>query len=79
MTEIILATLATYGIATLLAEYPGPFNIFEKARERLSAPQFACNVCLGVLIAIPLAIALNLSLVEYFAVVGSVVALARAT
>jgi hypothetical protein len=72
--NIIYAIIATYGIATLLAEYDGPFNVLSKLRNR-GMPN--CNVCMGVWIAIPLALFLEIGLIGYFVTIGGVVILGR--
>ncbi len=75
MIEIIIGILGTYGLAALLAEYPGPFGILSKLRK-VGMPD--CSVCLAVWIAIPIAYFAGIGTLGYLAVIGSVILLERA-
>lgn len=79
---MILAALITFAIATLLAEYDGPFSVFAWLRKPLSKSRFGnpfeCAVCLSVYIAGICAIVTGLSFVEYLATVGIAIFLIKA-
>jgi len=76
--NIILTIFAVYGIATVVADYAGPFAIFDKLREiKPLSSLLSCNVCLTPYIAFVFFIALDMPLLAYLAVVGAVVLLAR--
>ncbi len=77
MIELLIAILGTYGVAVLVSEYDGLFSIFAKARRSFLRPLLVCSVCFAVWVAIAFSIALNLSLLEYLAVLGGAVLLAR--
>lgn len=79
MTEIALVAGGTYGIATIVADYDGPFGVFERLRRSRLAKLFACNVCLMPYAAIPLALGLDVGLYGYLAAIGLGVILARLT
>lgn len=78
MIEILIATLATYALSTLIAEYDGPFDVFVSARETYGK-LLSCNVCSGVWFAIAISIALGLGFFECLAVIGANTILARNT
>lgn len=73
---IITAILATFGIASLLTEYDGPFNAFVRLRGYVGGP-FKCLVCLSCWVAIPICIYLGLNFIEYLAVIGGVIFIYR--
>lgn len=50
MIELLFTTLGTYGIATIIAEYSGPFGMFAKLPKR---EPWDCNVCLGTWLLLP--------------------------
>lgn len=80
MGEIIIASLATYGISSLLTEYSGIKDIFIKARLRFPNSALNCIVCTSVYVSIALFIIVLLGLGYYltpFAVVGVVIILDR--
>lgn len=66
----IMAGLATYGVAKLLAEYDGAFNSFSKLRD-LFMPR--CAVCIAVWVAIPISIYAHITLLSYLAIIGGIV------
>lgn len=75
MGEIIIASLATYGISALISNYSGIFNLFERLRNRYPDSAFHCVVCLSVWVAIPISLAMSIGIIGYLAVVGIVIAL----
>ena len=77
MLVLIIAILLTCGIATLIADYDGPFSLFTKLRTSRIGKLFDCNVCLVPYIALIPLVGLHLTLMEYLAVVGASVLLAR--
>lgn len=77
--ELIIGSLATYGIAVIVANYDGPFNILVKLRESKVGSLFTCSVCLSVYVAAFVAIFMGLSFFEYLAILGLAVLLERNT
>lgn len=75
MLEIFIATLGTYGVATLVSDYDGAFGIFKRLRKL--GEVFECNICLTPWIALPIAYLAGLSFVEYLAVIGLVIIIER--
>jgi hypothetical protein len=79
MNELVIATLATYGISIIVCEYDGPADIFYKLRTGYLSGVLSCATCFSVWVAIALSIALKLSPVECLAVIGANVLLTRNT
>lgn len=77
MFEMVIATLATFGISAIISNYDGPFNILTCLRAKVSAAR--CCVCMAVWLAIPIAVSLNIGLIGYLAILGSVILLERVT
>lgn len=75
MIEIIIASLATYGVATLVSEYDGAFNVFTKLRSKL--PALRCMPCAATWIALPIALFMDIGVMGYLAALGIVVAMER--
>lgn len=75
MIEVILAALATYGIATLVSEYDGPFNVFTELRTWL--PALRCVPCGSVWIAAPIALLSGVGFIGYLAALGIVMVMER--
>lgn len=75
MIEIILATLATFGISALISNYDGLFGVFEWIRSKGTV--FSCTVCLSVWIAIPIAYFSGIGLLGFLAVIGGVILIER--
>lgn len=73
MTDILIVSLATYGMCKLVSEYDGPFNVFQRIRSQFKA--FLCLACSSVWVCAPLALFTGLSVVEYFAAIGIVLIL----
>lgn len=78
MGEIIIATVATFGVAGLIAEYDGPADVLLKLREKVTLTR--CIVCMSVWIA-PVMLAL-LAYDQYWivysaAVVGVIILIER--
>jgi hypothetical protein len=80
MIELILATLATYRIALMMATEEGAFSVFYRIRERFDPEQYTwvgrglnCPYCIGFWIAGLLALLIDRSLtypVTWFGVAG---------
>lgn len=80
MNELIISALATFGIASLVSNYDGPYNIFTKLRSRYE--MLRCTVCLATWLATPLFfLAANgfLAYVTSLAIIGVVVIVERVT
>lgn len=75
MTGILITALAAFAICTLVSEYDGPFNIFQKLRS--SFKLFSCLACSSVWVSAPLAYLIGIGIVEYFAAIGLVLLLDR--
>lgn len=75
MIDVVIAILATYGVSTLVADYDGPRDIFIRLRKR--SKFFECAVCLSPWVAVIPALLIGLSFVEYIAVVGGTIIIAR--
>ena len=65
MLEIVLAILATYRVASMLATEEGAFGIFQSIRERIDPQQetwlgrgINCPLCIGFWVALVLALLL---------------------
>lgn len=71
----IIAILATYGLSTLLAEFEGYKDVFVWLRTRIEP--LRCAVCASCWIAMPIVLFAGLGLLEYFAIIGSVIILDR--
>lgn len=77
MFDIIIAVAGTYGLATIVADYDGPFGVFEKIRGL--GRGFSYNVCLMPYFALIPTLGMGLGFFEYLAIVGTGVAIARVT
>lgn len=75
--NILIAALGVYGVATLVTEYSGPFNVFDRLRKTKVSGVFECNICLTPYLAIIPAFGLSLGMFGYFAVVGLSIILGR--
>lgn len=75
MGEIIISTVALYGISTLISDYPGPFSILSKIKSKLSVAR--CNICLSVWFGVPIAYYTEIGTIGYLAIIGGVIALDR--
>lgn len=79
MIELIIASLATFGLATLIADYDGPAGILLKLRKADKTKLTHCNICLGVWLAIPISLLAGIGLVEYIAIIGIEIIIERLT
>lgn len=77
MIELLIATLATFGLSALISNYDGPYDVFNKLKSKYSV--FRCTVCLSVWVAIPISILMYLGIVEYTAIIGAVIIIERLT
>lgn len=77
MGELLQAVLITVGLATLVADYDGPFNIFLRLRTSRLGRLFECNVCLCSYLALIPVLGLKMGLMQYLTIVGASVLLAR--
>jgi hypothetical protein len=80
MNELIISALATFGVASLVSNYDGPYHVFAKLRSKYEL--FRCTVCLATWLATPLFfLATNgfLAYVTSLAIIGVVVIIERLT
>jgi hypothetical protein len=80
MTNFILISLATFGMAALITGYDGPASILARLREKSEV--FRCTVCLSVWIAIPVCMIAALGgmvVISILAVIGAVILIERLT
>lgn len=77
LSNVIISAVGTYGLATIVADYDGPFNMFDKIRSTRLGRLFSCNVCLSPYMALIPALSLDIGFVGYIAAVGGTVILAR--
>ena len=80
MGELIITTLATYGLSSLLTSYDGPFDVFLKLRELFPRSPLECTVCTSVWVSIAFFLVLLLGLGYYLlplAIVWLVILLER--
>lgn len=75
LIEIIIISVALYGVTTLVAEYEGVFGVFAKLRSAITFLQ--CVPCSAVWIGIPLAFVSGIGLIGYLASIGFVLLLDR--
>lgn len=75
MFDLLLAVLATYGVATLFADYSGPYDIFVRIRTRLEL--FRCVICLAVWCSVPISHLADIGFVGWLATIGGVILLER--
>lgn len=76
MVELLQASIAAYGLSTLLADYDGPFRIFFRLRRSRLGTLIECNVCLLPYVAI-LCLVSPLWMLNYLAVVGVGILISR--
>lgn len=77
MGELLQAVLITVGLATLVADYDGPFNIFLRLRTSRLGKLFDCNTCLVPYLALIPVLGLNMGFMDYLVIVGAGVILSR--
>lgn len=79
LITLLTALLATYGVAKLISNYDGLFNVFLWLRNRDSVigKLFSCTVCLAVWVAIPVAYFAGFGVMGYLAIIGSVILIER--
>lgn len=75
MVGVIIATLALYGVCSLLTEYSGPFDTFSRLREQFRI--FRCVACLAVWLGIPIAYLSGIGFLGYLAIIGGVLIMDR--
>ena len=74
MNELLII-LATYGVATLMTDYDGPYGAFKSLQDKYAV--FQCNVCLGVYILLPMYILAVNGLILPFSILGGFLIIAR--
>jgi hypothetical protein len=72
MIEILLATLTTYAITLVISSYGGPLDVFARLRGKWNKP-WSCFVCLSFWVGLLVAGLSQLTIFEYFAVVGGAI------
>lgn len=77
MGELLQAVLITVGLATLVSQYDGAFNIFLRLRTSRLGKLFDCNTCLVPYLALIPVLGLNMGFMDYLVIVGSGVILSR--
>lgn len=77
--NLLIAALATFGLAALISQYDGPDKMFARLRKRDKSKLTHCPVCLSVWLAIPISILAGIGLVEYIAIIGIVIIIERLT
>lgn len=78
--NLVIAVVATYGIATVISQYDAPAGLLIRLRSIKYLQSFlSCAVCLSVWIAIPIAIYSDLNIIKYFATIGFVIVIERLT
>lgn len=78
MTEIIIMTIATFGISALISNYDAPFGLFRNLREVKWLP-FHCTVCTACWMAMPITALSGIGIIGYLAVIGGVIIIERLT
>lgn len=76
-TSIVIGILIVYGLATIVTEYDGPFHVFAKLRASKLNSLLSCAVCVSPYIALLLIPLMGISLVQYLAVLGGSIIIAR--
>lgn len=77
MGELLQAVLITVGLATLIAQYDGAFDLFLRLRTSRLGKLFDCNVCLSPYLALIPVLGFRMGLMQYLTIVGASVILAR--
>ena len=80
MSMFLITALATFGSASLVTNYDGPFEVFLKLRSRFKL--FRCTVCLSCWLAFPMLYLTAigaLSVVLSFAIIGLIIITERLT
>jgi len=75
MTEILVATIATFGVSALISTYDGSFGVLRRLRSRVKV--FECTVCTAVWIAVPIANFTGIGPIGYLFIIGGVILLER--
>lgn len=70
---IFITALATLGISSLISQYNGAFDVFQKLRNKFPRSPLTCTVCLSVWVAIPLSIFTGIGFIGYLAVIGLII------
>lgn len=77
MGELLTSTILTVGLATLIAQYDGAFDLFLRLRTSRLGKLFDCNVCLCPYLAVIPVLGFRMGLMQYLTIVGASVILAR--
>lgn len=77
MGELLQAVLITVGLATLVSQYDGPFEILLRLRTSRLGKLFDCNVCLCPYLAVIPVLGFRMGVMQYLTIVGASVILAR--
>lgn len=72
--DIVFTALGTYGLATLVTDYSGPFNLFVYLRKK-GVPD--CNVCVATWLLLPVLLLVMAGLGVPLAALGLMMILAR--
>lgn len=77
---LIAATLATYGVASLVTNYSGPFNAFTSLRKSAKGElksALECTVCVATWVSVPIALIAGVGFLGWLAAIGAVILLER--
>jgi hypothetical protein len=77
MGELLTSTILTVGLATLVSQYDGAFDLFLRLRTSRLGKLFDCNVCLVPYIALIPVLWLHMGFMDYLVIVGAGVILSR--
>lgn len=80
MQALIVATLAVYAVAFMIARLDGPFGVFTWLREHIDPAQntwlgrgWNCPVCLSFWIGAIVSMIIGASWIEWLAMIGAIV------
>ena len=77
MIEIIISSLATYGISKLVSSYDGLYGVFVRLRTKYPSSPLNCVPCLSVFLAIPIAYISEIGFMGYLATLGTIIMIDR--
>lgn len=77
MYNFVITLLAVFGISALIANYGGPYDVFDRLKSEFKLMR--CTVCLSVWVGIPIALLTDAGFASYLASVGGVILIERLT
>lgn len=75
LVSVIVYGVATYGIATVITDYDGPFGVFDSLRQKFAL--FRCSVCLSTWLIVVFWLVGGLAIIESLAALGIAVFILR--